>query len=110
MPLSLEVPSTAERLRALREAGVLSTRAFDRGLELALGSPSADAWRRFFSRSSLVLGAMLLVSGVVYFFAANWQALPKSAKFAVLELGIAGLAAGTTRLRDGLPRQIALTC
>ncbi len=107
-PNLLAAPATAERLRALRDAGVLTEPAFRRGLTLALGSPGADRWRRFFSRTALGLGGALVVAGVIYFVAYNWHALPRGVKLGLLEAAVAACALGALRLR-GLPRQLALT-
>ena len=106
---SLAVAATAERLRALRDAGVLDDRAFQRGLELTLGSPVPAAWRRFVSRATLALGSVLVLAGIVYFVAYNWHALPKLLKFAVLEASLAGAALVALRVKRHFPRQLALT-
>jgi uncharacterized membrane protein len=102
-------PASTERLRALCDAGVLAPAAFERALQLTLSSPGPTAWRRFVSAASLVLGAMLVLAGVSYFVAYNWQAIPTAAKFGILEVAIAGCALFALKLREGLPRQIALT-
>ncbi|MBS0335401.1 MAG: DUF2157 domain-containing protein [Proteobacteria bacterium] len=67
-----------ERLReAFEHAGVL---------------PDASGWRRFLDRVLLFMGVVLLASGVIFFFAFNWQDLGRYARFALVEAPIvAGL-------------------
>src|SRR4051812_45219908 len=90
----LDRAATSVRLTAIAEAGGLSERGLARALELASGSPSPGEWRSFLSRSLLFLGAALKLAGVIFFFAFNWSELGRFAKFALLELAVAGAAAG----------------
>ncbi len=108
MSFELNAPATVERLHALRRHGALDERAHRRALELTLHSPAPLQWRAFVSRAALVLGAGLVLSAVVYFFAFNWHLLHRAVKFAVLEGGLAGAALASLKLK-GLPRQVALT-
>ncbi|HEY8212062.1 MAG TPA: DUF2157 domain-containing protein [Myxococcaceae bacterium] len=90
----LDRAATAERLTAIAAAGGLSDRALARALDLASESPRSAEWRAFLSRSLLFLGSALMLAGVIFFFAYNWSELGRFAKFALLELAIAGAAAG----------------
>src|SRR6185295_11383469 len=90
----LDRAATAERLTAIAAAGGLSDRALARALDLASESPRPAEWRAFLSRSLLFLGSALMLAGVIFFFAYNWSELGRFAKFALLELAIAGAAAG----------------
>lgn len=90
----LDRAATAERLTAIAAAGGLSEPALERALDLASESPSPGEWRAFLSRSLLFLGAALMLAGVIFFFAYNWSELGRFAKFALLELAVAGAAAG----------------
>jgi uncharacterized membrane protein len=47
--------------------------------------PTADQWRSFLDRLFLFMGAVLLGAGVIFFFAFNWQAMGRFAKFALVE-------------------------
>jgi uncharacterized membrane protein len=47
--------------------------------------PTADQWRGFLDRLFLFMGAVLLGAGVIFFFAFNWQAMGRFAKFALVE-------------------------
>src|SRR5262245_53411107 len=68
-----------------------------------------EAWRRFLTLAMLLLGAALLLSGVISFFAFNWATLGRFVKFALLEGGVAACALiGWWRLRD-LTGRVALS-
>lgn len=54
-------------------------------LALAGATPDAGQWRRFVSALLLWLGALLLAAGVIFFFAYNWHALGRFAKFGLVE-------------------------
>lgn len=47
--------------------------------------PSSDDWRRFLDTLLLWLGALLTASGVVFFFAYNWDDLSRFTRFAMVE-------------------------
>lgn len=83
---SLDQPATPRRLRHLHRAGVLDADAYERALALAGITPDAAAWRRFLDWLLAGLGAVLVLSGIVFFFAYNWADMPRFAKFAVLEV------------------------
>lgn len=56
--------------------------------------PSRSEWRAFLSRLALWLGTLALASAIIFFFAFNWDALGRFAKFGLLEAAIlAGLLA-----------------
>jgi len=96
----LELPATPARLRALAHRGHLSASTLDRALALAGHTPAASAWRRFADTMLLLLGAALSLSGIFFFFAYNWAAMPRLAKFGVIEIAI--LLAVALAARKGL--------
>lgn len=81
----LDQPVTPGRLRHLLRAGVLDADAYERALALAGITPNGTAWRRFLDWLLAGLGAALLLSGIIFFFAYNWADMHRFAKFAVLE-------------------------
>ncbi len=85
---ALDQPATARRLRHLHRAGVLDAEAFERALALAGITPDAAAWRRFLDWLLAGLGAVLVLAGIVFFFAYNWADMHRFAKFAVLEAAL----------------------
>ncbi|MBU8899285.1 DUF2157 domain-containing protein [Corallococcus sp. H22C18031201] len=104
----LELQATPERLSALADAGVLSASARERALDLTLTSPPRDAWQTFLARALLSLGALLVLAGVIYFFAYNWAALHRFAKLGLISAAIAGTSLGAWKLGTRLPGQMAL--
>ena len=104
----LDLDATPERLQALAAAGVLPPQALERALELAVASPPRPWWRRFLSTTLLGLGALLVLSGVISFFAFNWAALHRFGKFALLMAAIAAAAIAAWRLGERAAGQFAL--
>jgi uncharacterized membrane protein len=104
----LDLPATSPRMRVAANAAGASPSDVQRALALAAASPSAPDWARFLSGALLLLGAGLLLSGTVCFFAFNWADLGRFAKFGVLEAAVAACAAlGWWKLRD-LTGRVAL--
>ena len=104
----LDLPATPERLRALVDAGVLPPAALERALHLSMASPSRPEWRRFLSTTLMALGTLLVLAGVIYFFAYNWADLHRFAKLGLIAAAIAGGAVGAWRLSEGLAGQFCL--
>jgi uncharacterized membrane protein len=75
-------------LRALAEAGHLSPSAFERAGLLAGLLPTTSSWEKFFDRLLVFLGAILFLSGVIFFFAYNWNDLTRFHKFGIIEISI----------------------
>jgi uncharacterized membrane protein len=84
----LDQPATASRLRYLYRQQVLDGAAYERALGLAGITPDGLAWRRFLDWLLAGLGAVLVLAGVVFFFAYNWADMPRFGKFAVLEVAL----------------------
>lgn len=71
--------------------------------------PDGEAWRRFGMRLAFLAGAVLLAAGVIFFFAYNWAAMPRWAKFGLVEAGLAIATLAALRLGlDALPGKAAL--
>jgi uncharacterized membrane protein len=84
------------------ERGALAPDKVGPALALAGVLPDRDAWRRFISTLLIGLGALLLAAGVIFFFAYNWNAMGKFAKFGLAEALIA--AAVIVAIVSGLDR------
>jgi hypothetical protein len=105
----LTEPATPSRLRALRDAGVLTPEAFDRALSISTEPPPKGEQARFASRAALILGALLCLASVVFFVAHNWDAMSRWARFGVLELGLVGFGIAGFKAKAQLTRQISLS-
>jgi uncharacterized membrane protein len=84
----LELPATPGRIQLAGDAAGLSPAAVRQALGVAV-SPASEAWGRFLELALLLLGAGLVLAGVISFFAFNWTSLGRFAKFGLLEAGIA---------------------
>lgn len=104
----LDLDATPERLRALADAGVLPPSALERALHLSVASPSRSAWRGFLSTTLMALGTLLVLSGVIYFFAYNWAALHRFGKLGLIAAAMVGTAVAAWRLGEGLAGQLSL--
>jgi uncharacterized membrane protein len=56
-----------------------------RALEIAGATPQLSDWGRFLQALLLWVGIILLASGVIFFFAYNWQSLHRFGKFGLAE-------------------------
>lgn len=106
---ALERPVATNRLRAALDAAGTASSTADQVVALASRTPDPTDWRRFLSQALLVLGAGLVLSGVVTFVAFNWAALGHLAKFGLLAFAIAACAAGAWRQPDTLAARVLLT-
>jgi uncharacterized membrane protein len=97
----LDQAATPKRIRVATEAAGFPPPLARRAMAVAAASPAVEAWTQFLTLALLLLGAALLLSGVISFFAFNWATLGRFAKFALIEGGVAACALiGWWRLRD----------
>lgn len=104
----LDLAATPERLRTLAEAGVLTPHSLAHALRLAVATPRRADWRRFLSTVLLGFGSLLVLSGVIYFFAYNWAALHRFGKMGLLLAAILGACIAAWRLGETVAGQFAL--
>ena len=104
--LDLEkIPATRQQASRLYFAGLLDRDA--RLLAFELLNPER-LWRLWASRLLLVLGAALILTGIVFFFAANWNSLSGLVKLAGIEVGLFLLLRGRAgrSVREGPLRDL----
>src|SRR5262245_39590134 len=77
--------SARAQLLEWAEQGLIPAESVEHALSVAGVSPDAARWQRFVSALLLWLGALLLAAGVIFFFAYNWDALGRFAKFGLVE-------------------------
>lgn len=82
-------------IRELHRAGLLSDRARDEAL--ALLRPSR-AWWTWADRLLILLGAALVLAGIIFFFAYNWEKMGRWIKFGLIEAAILACTAGAWRV------------
>lgn len=89
---AMNASSQRARLEALAAAGQLDRAGLALGLRRLACLPSAADWLRFADRLLLGLGGVLLLGGIVFFFAANWQELHRFTKIALAAAPLAACA------------------
>jgi uncharacterized membrane protein len=80
------------QLFSLTRKGVLSPKALEKALSIIGVIPTRKMWLAFIEHALLMLGAALFISGVIFFFAYNWEDMHKFAKFALIETAIISAA------------------
>lgn len=88
LKLSLHIPAYPEQLLRLREAGMLSEAQWQAALDTLHDAPERSDWQNFIETLLLSLGSLLLLAGILFFFAYNWAELDKFAKLGLLQAGI----------------------
>lgn len=76
-----------------REAGAIPPARVREALLLVEGTPSHAAWRQFLERVLLWAGLVALSAALGFFIAANWQALGRFGKLALVESVIVAMLA-----------------
>ena len=104
----LDRPATIGRVTLVLEAAGVPQTARGRVLAMATRTPSAVEWRRFLASALLLLGAGLVLSGVVSFFAFNWAALGTFAKLGLIAFAMAACAVAALRRPDTLVARVLL--
>jgi uncharacterized membrane protein len=66
--------------------GHLSSDALPAALRIAGVTPGRADWHRFLDRLALWMGVVFCALAVIFFFAYNWQAMGRYAKFGLVEL------------------------
>ncbi|MBA3470829.1 MAG: DUF2157 domain-containing protein [Herpetosiphonaceae bacterium] len=88
VPDPLDLPARPESLRHQAVHDVLDVPALRRAFTIAGHTPSAQRWMVFLDILLLVLGAGMLLSGIVFFFAFNWADMHRFAKLGLLQGGV----------------------
>lgn len=104
------LPATPGRLRRLAELGYLDRGALRAGLRRLDALPDRHGWVRFLDYLLLILGALLVTSGLFFFVAYNWDELSRLSRFGLI--GAAILVAVVIAQVAGLGRlggKVALT-
>jgi uncharacterized membrane protein len=78
-----------EQLTAWMRDGVLARENLGTALRIAGVTPAPAQWRTFIERMLVWMGAILVAAAAAYFIAANWHALGRYGKFALVEAALA---------------------
>ena len=93
-PVLKQTPASREWVETLFASGHIDRRGRQAALDIL---HPRGAWQAWLSKLLLILGAVLSLTGVIFFFAVNWQSIPPWAKFTIVELAIAGCLVGAWR-------------
>ncbi len=74
-----------QQIRDWVASGHLDANQLEQALTITQSAPSATANLRFLSRVVLAFAVLLLCSGVIFFFAYNWDDLSRYSKFAIAQ-------------------------
>ena len=77
--------ASREQILDWADSGHLSADKVEQALSLATSLPSDSAKLNFLSRVVLAFAVLLLCSGVIFFFAYNWDDLSRYGKFAIAQ-------------------------
>ncbi len=91
-PNPLDRPALPVYLYRLARVKHLTPSALDKALYLIGIIPNRTAWRRFIDKLLLLFGTALVLAGVMFFFAYNWDDMSRLAKFGLLQVSILSIA------------------
>jgi uncharacterized membrane protein len=96
-------PATPTLVRRLGQLGVLDRRQLAKALTLTRARADGAAWRHFAERALLFFGLALVCAAVIFFFAANWNAMERTTRLGLALLAhvvavAAGIALGTDKV------------
>ena len=86
---NLNQPAKVATLRRLQNEGLLSEEAYTTACSII---KPATAWFAWVRKTLLLLGSTLVLAGIIFFFAYNWEAMGRFLKFVLLEAAIIGCA------------------
>jgi len=77
--------SNRERVLAWVQAGLIEDKNIAQALQLAKAQPDRLQWYQFIKRALMWLVVICACSGVIFFFAYNWQALSRTLRFVLVQ-------------------------
>jgi uncharacterized membrane protein len=94
----LELPASVARLHEWRQRGEITDSVMDAMLrKLRL----VEIWRGWASMCFLILGVVLLLCGIVFFFAWNWEGMERWQQLALSGVGVLLPAFGSRFVSEG---------
>jgi uncharacterized membrane protein len=84
----LDKEATPDNLRCLARQGMLSSTELERALSIAGVIPGGKAWGQFLSTLFLLLGSVLIVAGIIFFFAYNWASMHRLLKLGMVQIAL----------------------
>ena len=98
------------QLGQLAREGLINPAELEEAHKLTGQTPDSQSWKWFIDTALLSLGALFVVSGILFFFAWNWADISRLSKFGIIGFGIL-LTAGFAFFNelDKLPSKVSLT-
>lgn len=87
-----DIPLSRSVLHLLAKNSKLEARELQLGYQKSSLYPSPKEWLNIAYRFFLSAGLLLLLSGIIFFFAYNWGSLHKFAKLGLVQTGMLGVA------------------
>ena len=103
----LDLPAKRGRLHALAAAGILDSGQLDRGLRAIGLRATRSSWSEYLYWHALIVGAVLLVAGIIFFVAANWSALSGATRMSLVGALMVTATLVGGYLGDTLPGRVA---
>lgn len=91
-PGMLDREAKQDDLRLLARTNLLSSEDLEQALRIAGIIPDGKAWSRFLNTLFLILGSLLIVAGVIFFFAYNWASMHRLLKLGVVQAALLAAA------------------
>jgi len=82
------------------EAGHIGPQQIEQAILLTDSDPNQDEWLDFLKSSLLWMGIVAFCSGVIFYFAFNWQEMSRFSKFALIEVSLLISAVVMVRLSN----------
>ncbi len=104
----LKSPMKSSLIESLYDAQVIDAHVRDEAISYV--QPSLN-WRYWIDKFLLFLGAALVLAGIIFFFAFNWEKMARSVKFGIIEAGIIACIAAVFIIgRQTLTGKVFLFC
>lgn len=97
-----------ERVLNWIQAGLIEEQNIAPALQVSQAQPSGEQWQLFIKKALLWLSVACLCSGVIFFFAYNWQALSRMMRFAIAESAMLILSVSYLRCAANAKLKVAL--
>ncbi len=105
----LQRTATHEDIESLRGAGLVSADAASRAAGILAQPATSSTWTRTGRLALLGLGVIQILSGIIFFFAANWSLLTKWERMGSIFVLVVGCAIVGRLRHDTLVGQLSLT-
>ena len=97
-----------EKVLGWIQDGLIEEQNIAQAMQISQSRPSGEQWHAFAKQTLLWLSVICLCSGVIFFFAYNWQALTRMMRFALVESALLILGFSYLRCAANARLKVAL--